>query len=202
MRRLSFTVFEPCDLPSLVLTSLLKFRCLTRLSVGSPCDPIRCNFRLTNGALGQLAEALPQLVELFLGYVPCQSPARGITLAGLLPLSVHCVHLETLQVHFGALDIPTDIPDGVLSKPSDWQAPLSPNHRHTLRLVVGWLPISTSGKSPLIVAYFLHQMFPRLSKILYAVPDSPWREVQEHIDMFQKYRPGNRPAFSPTPHRD
>lgn len=188
MYRLSLAVVGSCDLTPLVLTPLLKFGSLTRLSVTSPCDPIQCKSRLTDGALAQLAEALPQLVELFLGDIPCQSPAREVTLAGLLPLSTHCLHLKILQVHFSALDIPTDIPDDVLSRPSD-QAPLNHNHCLLSQLVVGWLPISTFGKSPLIVAYFLHQMFPRLSKILYTTHDSPWKEVQEHVDMFQKYRP-------------
>jgi len=187
--RLSFAVLEPChDLTPLVLTPLLKFGSLTRLSVTSPCSPTQCKSQLTNDALARLAGALPQLVELFLGGVPCGSPARGITLAGLVPLSDHCLHLETLQVHFSALDIPTDIPDEALYKPSD-QTPLAPNHCHLFQLVVGSLPISTSGRSPLIVAYVLHQMFPRLSKILRTASDSPWREVQEHVDMFQKYRP-------------
>ena len=184
--RLSFAAFEPCDLTPRILTPLHNFGSLARLSVTSPCDPIRCKSRLTDGALAQLAEALPQLVELFLGGVPCGSPARGITLAGLHPLSVHCIHLETLQVHFSALDIPTDIPEDALSKASD-QPPLS--HCPLFRLVVGELPVSASAKSPLIIAYFLRQMFPRLSKIWRTVTDSPWKEVQEHVDVFQKYRP-------------
>ena len=187
MRRLSFAVFEPCDLTPPVLVPLLKFGSLTRLSVTSPCDPIQCKSRLTNGALAQLAKALPQLDELFLGDVPCGSPAPEITLAGLLPFSIHCINLEILQVHFSALSIPTDIPDCALSKPYDC-APLTSNHCGLSRLVVGSLPLSTSGKSPLIVAYFLHQMFPKLSKILYTLPNSPWKVVQERIDMFQEHR--------------
>jgi len=161
---------------------------LTRLSVTSPCDPSQCRSRLTNGALAQLAEALPRLVELFLGAAPCGRPARETTLAGLRPLSTHCVHLETVQVHFSALDIPTDIPDDALTNPSD-REPLSPNHCRLFKLVVGALPVSTSGNSLLIVAYFLRQLFPRLSKIVWTEPDSPWENVQEHIDTFQKYRP-------------
>ncbi|KAF9650915.1 hypothetical protein BDM02DRAFT_3127417 [Thelephora ganbajun] len=188
MHRLSFAVFEPCDLTPPVLAPLLNFGSLTRLSVTSPCDPTQCKSRLTNGALARLAEALPHLVELFLGDAPCASPARGITLAGLRPLSDHCTHLKTLQVHFSAHDVRLDIPDDALSNPSD-QPPLGPNHCHLFQLVVGRLPISTSGKSPLIVAYFLHQMFPRLSKILWVDRNSPWKQVQEHVDMFQKYRP-------------
>ena len=188
MHRLSFAVFEPCGLTPPILTPLYKFGSLTRLSVTSPCDPMECQSRLTDGSLAQLAEALPLLVELLLGDVPCGSPARGVTLAGLHPLSVHCVHLETLQIHFSALDIPTDIPEDALSNPSDL-VPLSPNHCRLFQLVVGGLPISTSGRSPLIVAYFLHQMFPRLSKIVRTLADSPWGEVQEHVDMFRKYRP-------------
>lgn len=188
MRRLSFAVFKPCDLSPRVLAPLVNFRSLTKLSVTSPCDPAQCRSRLTNDGLAQLAEALPQLVELFLGAAPCGSPAREITLAGLRPLSVHCIHLETVQVHFSALDIPTDIPDNALTNPSD-QEPLSPNHCHLFRLVVGALPVSTSENSLLIVAYFLRQLFPRLSRVVWTVPDSPWEKVQEHIDTFQKYRP-------------
>lgn len=188
MHRLSFAVFKPCNLTPRVLSPLVKFRSLTRLSITSPCDPAQCKSRLTNDALAQLAEALPRLVELFLGAAPCGSPARGITLAGLRPLSTHCVHLETVQIHFSALDIPTDIPDDALTNSSD-QEPLSPNHCHLFQLVVGALPVSISENSLLIVAYFLRQLFPRLSKIVWTVSDSPWAKVQEHIDTFQKYRP-------------
>jgi hypothetical protein len=188
MHRLSFAAFEPCNLTPRLLTPLLKFRSLTRLSVTSPCILAQCRSQLTNDGLAQLAEALPQLVELFLGAAPCAWPAREVTLAGLRPLSIHCVHLSTVQIHFSALDIPTDIPDDALTNPSD-EEPLDPNHCHLFRLVVGDLPVSTSENSLLIVAYFLHQLFPRLSKIVWTATDSPWKEVQEHIDTFQKYRP-------------
>ena len=188
MHRLSFAVFKPCNLTPGVLTPLVKFRSLTRLSVTSPCGPTQCGSLLTNDGLAQLAEALPLLVELFLGAAPCESPAREITLAGLRPLSAHCVRLQTVQIHFSALDLQTDIPDDALTNPSDGE-PLSPNHCHLSQLVVGALPISTSENSVLIVAYFLRQLFPRLSKIVWIVPDSPWKKVQEHIDTFQKYRP-------------
>lgn len=195
MRRLSFGTFQPCDLTPHLLAPLLKFRSLTRLSVTSPCNPAtRCRSRLTNDSLARLAEALPRLVELFLGAVPCESPAREVTLAGLRPLSTHCVHLETVQIHFSALDIPTDIPDDALTNPSDPEAESlddlsSANHCRLFRLVVGDLPVSASEKSLLIVAYFLRQLFPRLSEILCTVPGSPWEKVQEHVDTFQKYRP-------------
>ena len=185
--RLFLAVLGPCDLTLPLLTPLFNFGSLTMLTVTSPCDPVQCKSRLTDSALAQLAEALPQLVELFLGDVPCNSPAREVTLAGLLSLSVHCVHLKILQVHFSTLDIPTDIPDDVLSDSSN-QVPLSPSHCRLSQLVVGSLPTPTFGRSPLIIAYTLYQTFPRLSKILYANGGSPWKEVQEHIDMFQKYR--------------
>lgn len=187
IHRFSFAASEPCDLIPFMLTPLHNFGHLTRLSVTSPCDPGQCKSQLTDGSLTQLAEALPQLVELFLGDVPCRSPARGITLAGLHPLSTHCVNLETLQIHFDALDTPMDVPEDVLSKLPD-QLPPNSNYCHLFRLVVGGLPVSASAKSPAIVAYLLHQMFPRLSKILRTVEDSPWKEVQEYIDVFQKYR--------------
>lgn len=187
MHRLSFAAFMPCDLTPRVLAPLVKFKSLTRLTVTSPCDQTQCKSQLTNDALAQLAEALPRLVELFLGASPCGSPVREITLAGLRPLSTHCIHLETVQIHFSALDIPTDVPDDALANPSD-KEPLSPNHCHLFQLVVGALPVSTSENSLLIVAYFLRQLFPRLSKIVWTVPDSPWKKVQEHVDTFRKYR--------------
>lgn len=187
MRRLTFSVLDPCDLTPRVLAPLLNFGFLTTLSVTTPCDPTQCRTRLTNDSLAQLAEALPQLVELVLGATPCRSPTREITLAGLRPLSKHCIHLETLQIHFSALDIPADIPDDVLSHPSD-EEPLSPNHCHLWRLVVGALPVSTSENALLIVAYFLRQLFPRLSTVVPTISGSPWYKVQEHINTFQKYR--------------
>ncbi|KAF9792958.1 hypothetical protein BJ322DRAFT_90657 [Thelephora terrestris] len=188
LRRLFFAVQNQCDLTPQVLAPLHKFESLTTLSVTSFCGPIQCKSRLTNEALAQLAEALPQLVKLFLGAAPCATSTGEITLAGLRPLSTHCIHLETLQIHFSAFDIPSDIPDDALSSPSD-QEPPGPNHCHLSQLVVGALPVSTSENSLLIVAYFLHQLFPRLSDVVPTVPNSPWKRVQEHINTFQKYRP-------------
>ena len=188
MRRLSFAASEPCDITPPVLTPLFAFGCLTSLSVSPPCDLTQCKSQLTDDTLAQLAGALPRLVELFLGAVPCGSPATGVTLSGLAPLSVHCVYLETLQVHFRVLDIHRDIPDVALLEPSD-QASLSPNLCHLTQIVVGQLPISTAERSPLIVASFLHQTFPRLSKIVYDLDDSPWKEVQANIDTIRKFRP-------------
>ena len=173
IRLLSFASVQPYALTPLVLAPFLKFGGLTRLSVTSPsCNPGRCTSRLTDDALGRLAESLPQLVELFLGNLPCGSPAPGIMLACLFPLSIHCLQLETPQVHFSVLDIPTKIPDGVLSKPSD-QMPLAPNHCRLVQIVVGRLLITSSGKPLLSVAFFLHQMFPMLSKIVHTTRDSP-----------------------------
>ena len=188
MRRLSFAALEPYDITPPVLTPLLAFGYLTNLSVSPPCHPTRCSSQLTNDTLAQLAGALPQLVELVLGNVPCGSPAPGVTLSGLAPLSVHCVHLRTLQVHFSALDIHTDIPDCALLEPSDL-TPLSPNHCHLTQIVVGQLPISTQEKSLLVIASFLHQTFPMLSNIVSTANGSPWKGVQENINTFRKYRP-------------
>ena len=187
IHELSFAVSQPYNLTPQVLTPLLGFKSLTRLSVTSSCDPARCNSRLTKEALALLAEALPRLVELFLGGAQCRSPTREVTLTDLSPLSAHCVHLETLQIHFSAVDIQTDVPDDVLSSSSE-QEPPSPNHSRLFQLVVGALPVSTSEKSLLIVAYLLLQMFPKLSMLRWTVENSRWKKVQEHIDTFQKYR--------------
>jgi len=188
MRRLSFAALEPYDITPAVLTPLLAFGYLTNLSVSPPCHPTRCGSLLTNDALAQLARALPQLVELVLGNVPCGSPATGVTLSGLTPLSVHCVNLKTLQVHFSALDVDTDIPDCALLGPSDL-TPLSPNHCQLTQIVVGQLPISTQGQSLLVVTSFLHQTFPMLSNIVSTVEGSPWRVVQRGINAFRECRP-------------
>lgn len=70
-------------------------------------DAGRCTFKLNNDDVAKLTAALPQLKSLRLG-TPCFENACATTVACLLPISVHCVQLESLEVHFNTTNIVAD----------------------------------------------------------------------------------------------
>ena len=91
------------------LASPIKiFRNLGRLDVDVFCydedGETRCTFMLYNDNIAELAMALPQLRYLTLGH-PCSENACPTTVASLLLISVHCVKLEHLEIHFNTANI-------------------------------------------------------------------------------------------------
>ena len=94
------------------ISSVQVFRNLVTLGVADPCrdenGEVRCTFKLNNGDITELAMALPRLEFLFLGR-PCAENTCVTTVACLLPLSVYCIKLKKLQIHFNTTKIVGDL---------------------------------------------------------------------------------------------
>jgi len=95
------------------LVSIIQaFRNLDHLNVGAQCHDEdgngQCTFKLSNENVTELAIALPQLEYLLLGYV-CHKNTCATTIACLLPLSVHCAKLRSLEIHFNTTNILDDL---------------------------------------------------------------------------------------------
>ena len=68
----------------------------------------QCAFNLNNNNVTELAMALPQLELLVLGH-PCPDNTCATTVGCLLLVSVLCVRLEELQIHFNTTDTVDDL---------------------------------------------------------------------------------------------
>jgi len=98
---------DPIINPS--FTSVIQtFRNLVYLTVGILCRGRQCIFKLNNDHVSELAIALPRLKSLLLGY-PCGKNTCATTVACLLPISVHCVRLQSLKIHFNTTNIIDDL---------------------------------------------------------------------------------------------
>lgn len=94
-------------------TSVLQiFQNLAILNLDHVChedeEDDQCKFTLNDNDVTELAMALPRLRTLILGY-PCAANTCATTIACLLPISVHCVGLESLSIHFNTRNIAKDL---------------------------------------------------------------------------------------------
>ena len=99
---------EDTILNSTFLSSVLKFRNLVALYVGTRCPTDGCTFRLTDDDVEKLVTALPRLESLQLG-IPCSLNSCGTTAASLLLISTHCPGLTVLEIHFNTFAIVADM---------------------------------------------------------------------------------------------
>ena len=94
-------------------TTIQIFRNLVDLRADFAClngSDFECTFKLNNDNITDLAMALPRLRELLLGR-PCSKNTCSTTVACLLPISIHCIELQSLQVHFNTTNIIDDFKD-------------------------------------------------------------------------------------------
>lgn len=93
---------------SIFLSSVVKFSNLVLLRVHTLChDEGGCPFRMTDDDVNDLTSALPRLKTLGLGD-PCGLNSCETTVASLLSISVHCLDLTVLYIHFNTLTIVED----------------------------------------------------------------------------------------------
>ena len=94
-------------------TSPIKmFRNLVYLNIGVYCyvgdNEGECTFKLDNGNVTSLAMELSQLKTLLLGHA-CFENTCLTTVACLLQISVHCIRLKYLEIHFNTTNIVGDL---------------------------------------------------------------------------------------------
>ena len=109
LKSLSVDVPSTTPIIDISLTSPIQmFRNLVTLDVVVGCGQGQCAFKLNNDDVTNLALALFQLERLHLGF-PCQENTCTTTVACLLPISVYCVKLEILEIHFNTTNIVDDL---------------------------------------------------------------------------------------------
>ena len=95
------------------LVSVIQiFRNLVCLTIEAYCDNEddegKCAFEFDDDDITKLAMALPRLRALILGS-PCSENTCATTAACLLQISVHCIELEKLEIHFNTTNIVDDL---------------------------------------------------------------------------------------------
>jgi len=162
---------------STILSSILKFRNLVMLYVGTYCDEAeRCTFHLTDGDVENLAITLPRLKSLQLGIV-CDFNYCRTTVASLMSISVHCPDLTSLETHFNTLTIVDDMKhlhDGGSGRG---------NAKCKLRnLKVGYLPLEVRGEDIETLVVGFKVIFPCLTD--FTQYNDHWYELRSKLRMY------------------
>ena len=88
----------------------IAFKNLVHLRIGVSCDTSlrQCNFNLTDDDISLIAITLSRLVRLELGFA-CRMNTCQNTFRSLLALSMGCLWLKELQIHFNTTNLGEDI---------------------------------------------------------------------------------------------
>jgi len=156
------------------------FHNLVSLTVDARCPKEhgagQCIVKLSDDDITELAMALPQLEYLLLGD-PCENTC-ATTAACLLPISVYCLKLKQLEIHFNTANIADDL-EGALKGPR-FQA-LRALPRCTLECLDVWrIPLTLDGPGFETVLNGLLDIFPSL-KYCEGLWDA-WEELNKRIE--------------------
>jgi hypothetical protein len=161
-------------------SSLLVFKQLTDLVIGFPCHD-GCLSRVDDDIVISLAQAIPKLKVLQLGYEPCRAPT-GVTFKGLTALACCCPQLSELCIHFRVDSLVEATTSGEPPSPSKHAAAIPHTNCILTDLRVG--DISIPKGSALAVALILLKLFPHILNIEYDNPE--WETVADAIERFKR----------------
>ena len=179
---------HPGPIINVTLTSTIQmFRNLVRLNVETQCydinDAGQCVFNLNDEDVTKLAMALPRLECLVLGR-PCSENTCVTTVGCLLQISVHCVKLQELQVHFNTANLVGDLKK--ISKDPKLQELLSCPRCTLSRLDVYQIPLILDAPGLETVVSGMIDIFPHLERCNGL--DEMWGDVSEGIMEFSMVR--------------
>ena len=175
--------FYGIDITPARIEPLRRFVALRNLRVTSQCTITRCKFFLSDDDVSAIAIAMPNLVELHLGGIPCSSPAN-VSVRGLAALAANCTKLVGLQIHFDT----TRFVDKALDVSGERTIPpqLTQGSCQLTQLSVGRMALAETVDGRLAVAMALSQMFPNLESIKCKKLHESWEEVMKIIKV-QRY---------------
>jgi len=181
------TIEEVSDInidPSFVFT-IQCFRNLVRLDAGESCHYEygngKCNFKLNNDHVMELAMALTQLESLLLGR-PCSENTCLTTVACLLSISIHCSKLEKLAIHFNTTNIIDDLRN--ISEDPRSQQLRPPQRRPLMSLDVDRMPLRLDESDLETVAKGMVDIFPSLKRCKGL--ERGWDEISGQIKELQE----------------
>ena len=167
------------------VSPIQRFHNLASLNVVAGCcdenGDNRCAFELNDDDVAKLAVALPRLTFLRLGS-PCSGNTCATTIACLLWISVHCLELESLEIHFNTANIVEDFKR--VSTDLQFERLRSLPRCPLPRLEVWRAPLTLDEPGLEIVANGMVDTFPLLGccKGL----EGMWEDLSERIEELQK----------------
>ena len=164
------------------ISPIHMFHNLATLFIQADCyetdDEDQCTFKLNDDDVAKLTMALPQLEVLILG-APCPENACATTVACLLQISVHCVKLQELTIHFNTTNIVDDLKN-VLGDPRFAELRSSP--RCALSYLGVWqTPLTVDGLDIEVVVNGMVDIFPSLGPCEEETHNLDWKEFFERI---------------------
>jgi len=177
-------------------STVQMFRNLARLNVGpcccSPSGNGQCAFKLNDDDVTELVKALPRLEYITLGR-PCPENTCATTVACLLSISVRCVKLKSLAIHFNTTKIIDDLRN-ITEGPRLQELRSLP--RCTLsRLDTFQIPLSLDEPGLETGADGVINIFP---SVKYCTGyDETWRELNRRLNVMRTQRDMNVPCAPP-----
>ena len=173
-----FIVDAPLTLPIRVFYNLVN------LNVDVLChfySEDRCSFELSNANITELAMALPRLESLLLGH-PCGENTCATTFACLVEISIHCVKLRRLEIHFNTTNIVEDLKK--ISADSRFQQLHSLPRCALTRLDAYQTPLALDGSDFETVVHEMIGIFPSLEYCLGY--EGIWDDISDRIEEIRK----------------
>ena len=168
------------------IAAIKIFRNLVHLDVAALCyrkGEGHCIFKLNNKNVSTLAMALPRLESFLLGY-PCFENTCSTTVACLLLISVHCLKLQKLEIHFNTTNIVNDLKD--ISRNPRFQELLPLPRCPLLHLKVSQTPLALDEPDFETVANGMLDIFPSLIRC--EGHRKVWYDISGRINELQKMR--------------
>lgn len=142
----------------------------------------QCTFKLNNNDVTELAMALSQLEIFFLG-IPCSKNTCHATVACLLAISVHCVKLRELELHFNTRSIVDDLK--TILEDSQYEE-LRSLPRCPLSCLGVWkIPLVVDEPDLEAVVHGMVKVFPSLEHFQQAPYNFGWEKLSERISVLR-----------------
>ena len=155
------------------LYPLLSFERLTALVLHSRSQ--ECTVQLDDPFVCRLAKALPRLEILRLGDAP-PNAVTNVTVESLVALSMNCVDLDFLRIHFDVTSIP--------SRSTYENSQMRKSSCKLRTLSVGSQPPPSSDDDILRLAFAIAHIFPHVEDIRRY--GEGWRKVNQHLELFRE----------------
>jgi len=162
------------------VSPIQMFHNLTFLNVVTGCPNNRCAFELDDHNVAELTAALPCLAALYLGF-PCSRNTCATTITCLLWISVRCLELEDLVIHFNTANIVEDFKR--VSTDLRFERPRSLPRCPLQILEVFETPLTLDEPSLEIVANGMVDTFPSLGC---CKGSEEWQDLSKRIKELQK----------------
>ena len=163
------------------------FRNLCNLNVEVSCHVEsgvgQCTFKLNDDDVIEVVMALPRLESLILGQA-CSENTCATTVACLLPLSVYCVKMRWLEIHFNTSNIVDDFKN-ISEDPRLQKLRLLPRCPLS-RLNVGQMPLTLDEPGFETVVNGMDDIFPSMRCC--TETEGIWTELDGRIAGFREMR--------------